>query len=157
MERFNEYFLAYWLVFICIVGCIGNLFYQTVGHIYYVYICAALIVSVISHIIYRRNKSFAKASDKYKYCNHHHELTNEYAIVNYGSGEFVANKKGMPLLKALNEIGLKTRTHHISDSECFVSILLEGVDLQIKTVNEIDSERTKYNGMTELLISWSNK
>lgn len=56
MERLKAYFLAYWLVFIYIVGCIGNLFFPTVSCKYYVYLCAALIVSVISHIVYRRDK-----------------------------------------------------------------------------------------------------
>lgn len=46
-------------------------------------------------------------TNKYKFCNHYHELTKEHEIVNFGDGEFVANKKATPLLKALNELGLK--------------------------------------------------
>ena len=30
---------------------------------------------------------------KYKFCNHHHELTKDYEIVDFGDGEFVANKE----------------------------------------------------------------
>ena len=92
--------------------------------------------------------------DKYKHMNHYHELTEQHEIVNFGNGEFIANKEGIPLLKALNEIGLKTRTHHIGEDNKFISILLDNCHIEIKEVNEIDSERTKYNGKYELLIQW---
>lgn len=95
------------------------------------------------------------ASDKYKHCNHHHELTDQHEIVDFGSGEFVANKQAIPLLKALNEIGLKTRTHHVDDEKhAFVSILLDNVEIEIVPVNETDATRTEYNGKYELLIKW---
>lgn len=95
-------------------------------------------------------------TEKYKYCNHHHELTDEHEIVDFGDGEFVANKKAIPLLKALNELGLRTRTHHIGDEpNCFFSIILgEKTQIEIKKVLEVDADRTKYNGETELLIMW---
>lgn len=98
-------------------------------------------------------------TDKYKYCNHHHELTEEYEIVDFGDGEFVANKKAIPLLKALNELGLRTRTHHITENDSwFFSILLDGtIDVEIRIVDERDSTRTKYNGMTEILFKRYNK
>ncbi len=97
-----------------------------------------------------------KSTDKYKYCNHHHELDENYEVVDFGDGEFVANKEAIPLLKALNEAGLKTRTHHFTnnDNGGFVSILLDNVRVEIKKVNEIDADRTKYNGKYELLIMW---
>lgn len=95
-------------------------------------------------------------TDKYRYCNHHHELDGTHALVDFGDGEFVANKEAIPLLKALNEIGLRTRTHHYDGGKHgFVSILLdEHVSLEIRTVNEKDADRTKYNGKKELLICW---
>lgn len=95
-------------------------------------------------------------TDKYKYCNHHHELTDEHELVDFGDGEFVANKAAIPLLKALNEAGLKTRTHHFTheDGHGFISILLDNVRIEVKTVNEIDADRTKYNGKKELLLIW---
>lgn len=93
-------------------------------------------------------------TDKYRHFNHHHELTDDHEIVDFGDGEFIANKKAIPLLKALNELGLRTRTHHVGDEGGFVSILLEHVRVEVKTVNEIDADRTKYNGKTELLLSW---
>lgn len=97
-------------------------------------------------------------TEKYRHMNHHHELTNEHEIVDFGGGEFVANKKAVPLLKALNEIGLKTRTHHIGEgSNAFISILLDNAQVEIKKVNEIDANRTKYNGKYELLINWENE
>ena len=96
-----------------------------------------------------------KTTNKYKHCNHHHELTDQHEIVDFGDGGFVANKEAILLLKALNELGLRTRTHHISYDICFVSILLgEKIEIEVKTVNEIDADRDKYNGQKELLISW---
>lgn len=95
-------------------------------------------------------------SDKYRFCNHHHELTEDHEIVNFGSGEFIANKDAIPLLKALNEAGLQTRTHHYEkDKGGFVSIILEdNIQIEIKTVEELDADRTQFNGKKELLIIW---
>ena len=94
-------------------------------------------------------------TNKYRFCNHHHELTEGHEIVDFGDGEFVANKEAIPLLKALNEVGLKTRTHHYSGGDHgFVGILLDNVTVEVRTVNEKDASRTKYNGKKELLISW---
>jgi hypothetical protein len=92
--------------------------------------------------------------DKYN-CNHHHEITKDHEMVDFGEGPFVANKKAIPLLKALNEIGLKTRSHHVDDQIRWVSILLDGVRVEIKPVFEADATRTKYNGKVELLIDWT--
>lgn len=98
-------------------------------------------------------------SEKYKYCNHHHELTENHEIVDFGDGEFVANKEAIPLLKALNEAGLRTRTHHFTheDGHGFISILLDNVQLEVKKVNEIDADRYRYDGKYELLIKWDKK
>lgn len=96
-----------------------------------------------------------KSTDKYKHYNHYHELTDDYSLVDFGDGEFVANNKAIPLLKELSKLGLKTRTHHISDDsiDAFVSILINpDVSFLIRQVNERD--RTMYNGKSELLISW---
>jgi hypothetical protein len=94
-------------------------------------------------------------TDKYKGYNHYHELTDQHEIVDFGDGEFVANVQAIPLLKALNEAGLRTRTHHMdNENQSFVSILLDNVRLEIRTVFEKDATRTKYNGKTELLIFW---
>lgn len=99
----------------------------------------------------------SKATDKYKYCNHHHELTKEHAMVDFGDGKFVANKRAIPLLKALSDLGIRTRTHNVSGSQHFVSILLDNVSIEIKTVNEVDADRSKYNGKKELLIFWKEE
>jgi hypothetical protein len=94
-------------------------------------------------------------SDKYRHMNHHHELTDKHQIVDFGDGAFVANIEAIPLLKALNEAGLRTRSHHIDDKEhAWVAILLDGVSIEVKEVNERDADRTKYNGKFELLITW---
>ena len=96
-----------------------------------------------------------KGTKKYKFCNHHHELDDKHQMVDFGNGKFVANNEAIPLLKALNEIGLRTRTHHVDKEEnAFVSILLDNATLEIKTVNEGSADRTKYNDKKELLISW---
>lgn len=95
-------------------------------------------------------------TDKFKFCNHHHELTENHEVVDFGDGQFVANKNAVPLLKALNEAGLKTRTHHIdTDNNRWFSILLDDVRVEIRDVSERDADRTKYNGKKELLISWN--
>ena len=96
-----------------------------------------------------------KEENTYKYCNHHHELTEDHKIVDFGDGEFVANVQAIPLLKALNEAGIRTRTHHMDDDDnAFIGILLDNVELDIRKVYERDADRQKYNGKYELLISW---
>jgi len=94
-------------------------------------------------------------SDNYLHMNHHHELTGQHEIVNFGAGDFVANKIAIPLLKALNEAGLITRTHHIDQTGGFVSILLDNVTIEVRQVSEIHAHRTQFNGKQELLIRWN--
>jgi hypothetical protein len=92
---------------------------------------------------------------KYLHCNHHNELTEDHEIVDFGSGEFVANKKAIPLLKALNDAGLITRSHHHdTDGEGFVTILLDNVCIEVRQVNESDATRTQFDGKYELIIQW---
>lgn len=96
--------------------------------------------------------------DQYRHCNHHHELTDEHEIVDLGDGEYVANKRAIPLLKALSELGFRTRTHHIDEEGGFFSILIEdGVSVEVREVFERDADRTKYNGKTEVLIRLPNQ
>lgn len=100
----------------------------------------------------------AAYTEKYRYCNHFHELTDDHQLVNFGDGEYVANKKAIPLLSALSGLGLRTRTHHVEDAGGFVSIVLDpNVQFEIRQINEGHSGRTKYNGMTEVLIRWQRK
>jgi len=98
----------------------------------------------------------ALPTDKYKHFNHHHEITEKHQFVDFGDGEFIANKEAVPLLAALNNLGLRTRTHHIDENGGFFSILIDDniQDVTVKKVYERDSTRTKYNGMTEVLISF---
>jgi hypothetical protein len=94
-------------------------------------------------------------SEKYRHCNHHHELTDNHELVNIGGCEFVANKMAIPLLKALNEAGLITRSHHHdTPGEGFISIILDNVDIEVRTVNEADAGRVCFDGKKELLIKW---
>jgi hypothetical protein len=96
-----------------------------------------------------------ESTEEFKYCNHHHKISDNHKLVDFGDGEFVANKEAIPLLKALNELGLKTRSHHIDDkSHAWVCILLDNVEIEVKEVFEKDADRTKYNGKKELLITW---
>lgn len=93
--------------------------------------------------------------EKYKYCNHHHEIGDKHELVDFGDGQFVANKEAIPLLKALNELGLRTRSHHIDEHKhAWICILLDNVEIEIKEVFESHADRTKYNGKKELLIRW---
>jgi hypothetical protein len=95
-------------------------------------------------------------TEKYKHFNHHHELTEDHQVVDFGDGEFIANIVAVPLLKALNELGLKTRTHHVDETGGFVSILLDkDIRVEIKHVHEYDATRTKYNDRHEVLIMWN--
>lgn len=96
-----------------------------------------------------------KPTEEFKYCNHHHKIGDNHELIDLGDGRFVANKEAIPLLKALNEIGLKTRSHHIDDKEyAWICILLDNVDIEVREVFEKDADRTKYNGKKELLITW---
>jgi hypothetical protein len=83
-------------------------------------------------------------------------LTPDQEIVNFGDGVFVADRKALPLLRALNGAGLKTRTHHFDGDHGFVGILMENVRIEVRPVNEIHADREKYNGKQELLIQWDN-
>ena len=99
-----------------------------------------------------------KPTNKYKHCNHHHEIGNNHELVNFGDGEFVANKEAIPLLKALNDIGLKTRSHHIDNQEhAWICILLDNAEIEVKEVFEKDAHRFKYNGKMELLLRWKKE
>lgn len=94
-------------------------------------------------------------TEKYRHCNHHHEIGDRHELVDFGDGKFVANKEAIPLLKALNEIGLRTRSHHIDDKKhAWICILLDNAEIEVKEVFEHDANRTKYNGKKELLIRW---
>jgi len=93
-------------------------------------------------------------TEKYKHFNHHHELDDQHQLVDFGDGEFIANNKAIPLLKALNEAGLKTRSHHIDGKTNWVTILLGNVNLNVRKVNERDSTRDKYDGKYEILLDW---
>jgi hypothetical protein len=98
-----------------------------------------------------------KDSNKYKPCNHHHEMTDNQSVVDFGSGVFVADNERVILLKALNECGLKTRTHCYGHETgySFVSILLnDDIDIEIKSVREGHSTREFEKNQKELLITW---
>ena len=74
-----------------------------------------------------------KETDKYKHFNHHHEMTEEQELVDFGTGQFVADKKMIPLLEAMNDIGLVTLSHcqgHNS-SYAFVKIKMKDVTLNV--------------------------
>ncbi len=96
-------------------------------------------------------------TDKYKHCNHHHERTPRHTILDVGDGPFVANCEAVPLLRELNRLGLKTRTHHIdsNDEYAFVSVIMDPTtSIELRQITENNATRTCYNGMMEFLISW---
>jgi hypothetical protein len=89
---------------------------------------------------------------KYAHMNHHHELTDNHSIVDFGIGEFVANNDAIPLLKALNDLGIRTRSHHIEGKDGWFSILLDNVSYKEQEVYEEHSTRDEYDGKRELMI-----
>ena len=98
-----------------------------------------------------------KNTEKYKKCNHHHEIEDFQEIVNFGSGFFVADKKRKKLLEALNECGLITRTHCYGHETgySFVSILMDNdLKIEVKDVSEYYSTRKFDKNKKEILISW---
>ena len=98
------------------------------------------------------------ATDKFKNCNHHHEITENQEIVDLGTGKFVADKPILPLLKALNEIGLITRTHNYCEKGFhFVGILLDNASIEVNEIFEVNATRTKFDGKKQLLIKWKQQ
>jgi len=91
-------------------------------------------------------------------CNHHHPITENQTIVDFGRGAFVADNERIALLKALNEAGLITRTHCYGHETgvSFVGILLDNVEIEIRKVHEQEG-RAQFNGKKELIISWKRK
>ena len=98
-----------------------------------------------------------KITNKYKYCNHYHNITAKQNIVDFGTGKFIADKKRIALLKALNECGLITRTHCYGHETgySFISILLDdNIEIEVRTVTEKHSSREYPIKLKELLITW---
>lgn len=88
-------------------------------------------------------------SKEYAWCNHHHELTEDHEVVTIGGEKFVANKKAIPLLEALNDVGLKTRSHHIDNpsDNSFVCLLMENIhSVEMRTLSD---------GTKQLCIQWN--
>ena len=101
-------------------------------------------------------KPMTSPTDKYKHCNHHHELTDDQQIVDFGSGPFVADKRFIPLLREMNKLGLVTRTHNYAEDQAsFLSILISGVSVEIRDVDEKDADRTLFDGEKEMLLVWT--
>ena len=93
-------------------------------------------------------------------CNHHHPMNGGQEIVDFGTGPFVADKPLLPLLKAMNDLGLVTRTHDYTrhpngTATAFVGVILDKrVRLEIKHVTEPDADREIFRGQQEVLMSW---
>lgn len=98
-------------------------------------------------------------TDRWKHFNHHHEIDLEtQERVGINGQNFIADKQMIPLLVALNNLGLETRTHDYTDGNGFVSIILsENIEVSIRTIYERDSSRGCFDGEKELLISWKSK
>ena len=99
-------------------------------------------------------------SDEHKKFNHHHKITDEQEIVDFGTGKFIADKKRIALLKALNDCGLVTRTHCYGHEtgHSFVSILLdEDISIEVKTICDRYTDKRIKKGTHELLITWWRK
>lgn len=91
-----------------------------------------------------------KTTNKYAHFNHYHEITENQEFVDYGTGEFIADKEMIPLLQALNNIGLETTTHNydLTNGAAWVAI---------KTSNVSSINQSYQDGAPELLISWDSR
>lgn len=102
-----------------------------------------------------KQKKMPKWTKKYQYCNHHHEIEPYQVLVDLGDGAFVADKDMIPLLKALNDSGLKTRSHCGHTKERFVCIRMDNVEsIVVRDITEQHSTRETKPGQ-ELIISWT--
>lgn len=90
-------------------------------------------------------------------CNHHHAINDDQEFVDLGTGRFVADKPLLPLLRALNDAGLVTRSHCCGhgSGHAFVGIMLaDGMSIEIRDVHEPAADRDTFRGGRELLIQW---
>ena len=102
------------------------------------------------------DNSKPEPTDKYKHMNHYHELTERQEIVDLGTGPFVADKAMLPLLRALNEIGICTRSHNYDEKtgQHFVAICLDkGTSVSITDGHENYSNR-KDMCDHQIVIGW---
>lgn len=100
----------------------------------------------------------SEPTDKYKHFNHHHEITDDQEFIEIGGQKIIADKKMVSLLKALNDLGLETRTHNYNKEECWVSIVFDNrTQVNIRKIQESNATRTRFNGKTEVLLSWMPK
>lgn len=116
-------------------------------------ICMAIMSALVSKV------DDPVCSTDRKHQNHHHEVTKNQTVIDMGSGEFVADNERIPLLKALNDCGLITRTHCYGHEtgESFVGILADNiVRVEFRDTPEEVSGR-KFGSEKELLIVWKRK
>lgn len=91
-------------------------------------------------------------------CNHHHTIEANQSVVDFGTGKFIADNGMIPLLKALNEAGLITRTHHGGPNHSFVAILMRNnLRIEFRPAYENACDRGFDGSETELLLSWDSK
>jgi len=94
---------------------------------------------------------------KYRRFNHHHEIRPDQAFIKIDGQQFIADKKMIPLLRALNAAGLKTRSHCAGhkDIYSFLCLILDPeTSIEIRPVSEIKSTRRFPAGTQELCIQW---
>jgi hypothetical protein len=105
----------------------------------------------------------AKETDKYNYCNHYHELTEDQKIVDFGTGNFVADREMIPLLRELNRCGLITRSHCSGHdgNHSFIAISKDNItDIQIRNrdkltnLKTLKTKNTEDKELNEILIEW---
>lgn len=101
-------------------------------------------------------ESKSAPTDKYKHFNHHHEINDDEEFIEINGEKFIADKPMIPLLFALNTMGLKTRTHSYDaeDGSAWIGIIMDTASIEVRKVFERDSTRFEYDGKQELIISW---
>lgn len=98
-----------------------------------------------------------RPTNKYKRLNHYHEITRHQKLVKLGGRKFVADKKMLPLLRALNNAGFKTRSHcygHSTRRAWFSFILDKNVSFYIQPVNENPRKGKFPPGTMEVHLMW---
>ena len=89
--------------------------------------------------------------------NHWHEVKSNQSKVNFSNCAFIADNERIPLLKALNESGLITRTHCYGHETgySFLSILMRNdLRVEIRPAQENVADRGFDGKEQEILISW---
>ncbi len=98
-----------------------------------------------------------KPTYKFRHLNHYHQLTREQRLIKIGGRKLVADRKMVPLLKALNDAGFRTRSHCYGHEtgRAFLSFLFDdSIQVSIHPVREYPRKGKYKPGTMELMLHW---